>query len=469
MPDHLSKTTRSFFQEVRAAALMSPFSDARYELDARLTSLPPDDSEVVPKLIARLQKALGAVPKARALGAEDRELLGYAALFEAFHRFADDFDALIEAQRGKTDPVPFVAHRNIAEYLTPFEVDVERSLELFYQLRRAFVFLTRRLPGDEVPMRALRHRLWQQLFGRDTLHYHRRLEGRMQDFSLLLVGETGTGKTSAAGCLGRAGRIPWKGDRFTTSYERLFIAANLSEVPGELLTSALFGHQKGAFTGAIANRAGIFARSDPHGVVFLDEIGELHEPGQIKLLRVLQERSFSPVGSDRTERFDGRVIAATHRDPDTLVGGRMREDFYYRLCSDVVRVPSLQERIASDEGALRRLVESAVTRVVGTEDRAMAEEIAEVIERTIPADYAWPGNVRELEQTVRAALLTGEVKTRRAPESKATAWRAAEGGDLPLRELVRSYVAHVRAMHPTLEATARHLGVDRRTVQKHLS
>ncbi|MEM7607521.1 MAG: hypothetical protein AAF411_19380, partial [Myxococcota bacterium] len=122
MPEHLTKTTRSFFQEVRAAALMSPFSDARYELDARLTSLPPDDSQVVPKLIERLQKALAAVPKAKYLGTEDRELLGYAALFEAFHRFADDFDALIEAQRGKTDPVPFVAHRKIAEYLTPFEV-----------------------------------------------------------------------------------------------------------------------------------------------------------------------------------------------------------------------------------------------------------------------------------------------------------------------------------------------------------
>src|SRR5262249_46053651 len=154
--------------------------------------------------------------------------------------------------------------------------------------------------------------------------------------------------------------------RFAESFMRSFTALNLSQFPETLIESELFGHRKGAFTGAVGAHEGVLARCSPYGSIFLDEIGEVGAPVQIKLLQVLQERTFCPVGSHDAVRFRGRVIAATNRPLDALRGrGLFRDDFFYRLCSDMIHVPTLRQRLQEDPGELRTLLGYAVANLIG--------------------------------------------------------------------------------------------------------
>src|SRR5438552_12916529 len=185
------------------------------------------------------------------------------------------------------------------------------------------------LIGQSPCMKELRRHLWNNIFTHDVRCYDRYLWNRMEDFSTLLLGETGTGKGTAAAAIGRSGFIPFdeKKGCFAESFTRGFIALNLSQYPETLIESELFGHKKGAFTGAIEAHEGIFSRCSAYGAIFLDEIGEVSASLQIKLLQVLQERTFSPVGSHETLRFRGRVIAATNQPIDHL-RQRIRDDFF---------------------------------------------------------------------------------------------------------------------------------------------
>src|SRR5205085_1538803 len=172
--------------------------------------------------------------------------------------------------------------------------------------------------------------LWQNVFTQEVHLYEHYLWDRMEDFSTLLLGETGTGKGAAAAAIGRSGYIPFGRNqgRFAESFMRSFIALNLSQFPESLIESELFGHRKGAFTGAVEAHEGLLARCSAHGAIFLDEIGEVSAPIQIKLLQVLQERSFCPVGSHETVKFRGRVVAATNRPLETPDGRKVfRDDF----------------------------------------------------------------------------------------------------------------------------------------------
>ncbi len=474
---------RSFFELVQRAAFSNPFGPERESLDREIATAAPTGGPseqveaVVAAVEARLRSALPDRRTLRSLPEDDRSRLQTAILFVIFHRFRGAFDDLILRQQRAGDevlPSPFVADtlRELME--AGFAPSVAASyVGLFYQIRRAFYFIDQGLTGRSRPMQQLRMRLWQNVFTGDTHLYERHLWNRMEDFSTLLLGETGCGKGAAAAAVGRSGLIPYdenKG-RFARSFTPMFTPINLSQYPEALIESELFGHRKGAFTGAIADHEGVFARSTPHGVLFLDEIGDASIPVQIKLLNVLQERQFSPVGSHEARRFHGRVIAATNRPvSDLRRTGRFRDDFYYRLSSDVLHVPSLRERLSDTPGERRELLGHITQRMLGRPVPELAERIDAVLERALPADYPWPGNVRELEQAARRVLLTGGYEADQAPRPLSGCDPLESGiasGSLEAKELLALYCARLHRQLGTYELVAKRTGLDRRTAKKY--
>jgi transcriptional regulator with PAS, ATPase and Fis domain len=250
------------------------------------------------------------------------------------------------------------------------------------------------------------------------------------------------------------------------------MAINLSQFPDTLIESELFGHRKGSFTGAIDHHQGVFERCSAHGALLLDEIGEVSVPVQIKLLQVLQERTFTPLGGHEKKRFSGRVIAATNRRlGDVRRDGRFRDDFFYRLCSDVIEVPTLRQRIAESPGELRELVRLLVARIIGSESSELEAVVLEALGRDLPRDYPWPGNVRELEQAVRRVLLTGRYAAEVAPmaaDEEALLVDKLRAGDLTAGELLTRYCGMLYRRLGTYADVAKRTGLDPRTSRKYV-
>ena len=431
--------------------------------------------ELLPALDRRLNAlAARGLSRLEHFSGDDRALMMRVFLFRCWQAHLDPFDELIAAQQrgtGRDRPVPRWLHdllTRLGDYGFS-STDAARWVALFYQLRRAYHFIDRALVGRSEPMRALRQALWNSVFTTDLRNYALLLWDRMQDFPTLLLGETGTGKGSAAAAIGRSGPIPFDTTTgFCLGIDATFIATNLSELSEALIESELFGHCKGAFTGAIADHDGLFKRCGRQTTLFLDEIGDVSMAVQTKLLRVLQERTFHPVGSHDTRRFEGRVVAATNRPLDELLGsGRFRDDLYYRLSANIIRVPTLRERLAADASELAELAEVLLTRMAGTEAAALLSgRVLDALEALPPA-YDWPGNVRELEQAIRRILVTGDYR----PEAPAAAdpWlAAAAAGDLSAAGLLTGYCRRLYAQTGTYEAVARVTGLDRRTVKRHI-
>jgi DNA-binding NtrC family response regulator len=481
----LDGSQREFFHLVSRAAFANPFSDKRVELDEAIAPCPPGTPEEVhhQMVLARIRGEIGNLEQKgladlRLYGSDDRLLLVSAFLFDIFHVFADEFDTLIAAQQrqGATPcEVPF-AREMLARFSSRGFRDDEASryTAMLYQLRRAYHFIDRGLIGKSPSMRALRLSLWNNVFTRDILVYENHLWDRMEDFSTILLGETGTGKGTAAAAIGRSGFIPFdtRRKRFTASFTEVFIPVNLALFPESLIESELFGHRKGAFTGAVDDHRGILSRCSPHGSVFLDEIGDTPPAVQVKLLQVLQERLFSPVGSHEKVRFEGRVIAATNRPLDELRGqGLFREDFYYRLCSDCIVVPPLRQRLAEEPGEMGQIVAAIVRRILGAAKGETVSGVAAAIEGCCGTAYTWPGNVRELEQAVRRILLTGSYRPAVREAGSDLGGRLAERlreGGLRADELLAAYCGLLYRQHGTYEEVARRTGLDRRTVKKHV-
>jgi len=211
------------------------------------------------------------------------------------------------------------------------------------------------------------------------------------DVTVLLSGESGTGKELLAAHIHRE-------SPFATGP---FVKVNCAAIPTELIESELFGHEKGAFTGAAALRRGKFELADG-GTIFLDEVGDLHEASQAKLLRVLQDGELQRVGGEQTIKVAARIISATNRRLDELVvSGRFREDLYYRLSVVPIRVPALRERPQDISELVPYLLSEFCARN-NFRPRTIDPDAVGLLER-----YTWPGNVRELRNVVeRMAILT---------------------------------------------------------------
>jgi hypothetical protein len=480
MAARLEPAQREFLAALSDVVFGNPFTPERHAVIRRLAPDAPgdlaSDREALARVVGEKLRGFGALS---ASNHEERRLLEPALLYVTYHRYVPQIDAHIERQANQPgEPARAAFGDELVADLVRSGLPEERAsrfLGFFFQLRRAFYFIERSLAGESAPMEGLRRALWNNIFTHDMRAYEAALWNRMEDFSTLLLGETGTGKGSAAAAIGRSEFIPYDTarQRFAANFAETFIATNLSQFPETLIESELFGHRKGAFTGAIDHHAGLFERCSVHGALFLDEIGEAGTPVQIKLLQVLQERTFTPLGGRDKKRFSGRVIAATNRPlADLRHGGRFRDDFYYRLCSDVIRVPTLRERIQASPGELEQLVTLLVQRTVGQSSAEIGAYVMQILERDMPRGYAWPGNVRELEQAVRRVLLSGSYK----PDAEAPGSLDGEErmvarlreGNLTAEELLCAYSALLYRRLGSYAAVAERTGLDPRTSRKYV-
>jgi len=285
--------------------------------------------------------------------------------------------------------------------------------------------------------------------------------------TVLITGETGTGKELAARYVHAT----------SPRSEKAFVAINCGALPEELLNSELFGHKKGAFTGADRDRKGLFEAADG-GTIFLDEIGEVSQAVQVRLLRVLQEREVQPVGGREPKKVDVRVVAATNRDLQAEVAkGGFREDLYYRLAVFPVQLPALRDRQGDVELLANRFRESACARydccVGGFAGDAMRALVT----------YQWPGNIRQLEHEVeRAVIMAGDAESITLEDLSPTiigekAVREHTGADLPSGRLkVVMAALEERVIRRCLEENggnrtraAKDLGISRQALQAKLA
>jgi len=278
------------------------------------------------------------------------------------------------------------------------------------------------------------------------------------DARVLLTGESGTGKELLAAHI--HAESPFSGGPF--------VKVNCAAIPTELIESELFGHEKGAFTGATSARRGKFELADG-GTLFLDEVGDLHASSQAKLLRVLQEGEFHRVGGEQSIRVAVRVLAATNRDLTEMVGQqKFREDLYYRLCVVPVRMPSLRERREDIHGLAEYFLGEFCARN-NFRPKKWGEGTLDALE-----DYGWPGNIRELRNTVeRMAILTrGDlIETEAVPvEIRIARSNAPKGNLREARESAeREHV--LKALEESkwnVSSAARLLGMERTNLHKRI-
>jgi transcriptional regulator with AAA-type ATPase domain len=352
----------------------------------------------------------------------------------------------------------------------PSGLNAATALAFFFQIRRAFHYIFRYLLGVSRPVAELRAETWHSVFTHDLRRYRTSVYRYMADIPTLIVGPSGTGKDLVAQAIGYSRYVAFDENalRFVEPFISQFHALNVSALSHGVIESELFGHRRGAFTGALEDRQGWLEICGPDGSVFLDEIGELGTELQVKFLRVLQTRAFQRIGETKPRMFLGKLLAATHRDLDRgLQEGWFREDLYYRLCADRIQTPTLRERIAADASELFLMVSVLSERIAGAEyGPALAKEVMHWIESELGQAYAWPGNVRELEQCVRNVLVRKRYRPAERAKAGAPLDQALLDSRLSSEALLDRYAALIYRETQSYVETGRRLGLDRRTVKE---
>jgi transcriptional regulator with AAA-type ATPase domain len=493
----LSPSELAFAEAVSELVHCNPFTSLRIELEREALgrefveqdaewNLHPDERHDHPNLLA-LQRRLEETAErlrlrlekgARATAAERvlYEDIVFLSLYRKWRAALDETVATPGAGGGARPGAIYQkleqeAARAFVGAAAESRAAVPHFFACAFQLRRAMHHIFDAIIGVSRPALRLRAEVWQSVFTHDMRRYRRLLYGRMTDFTTLVTGASGTGKELVARAIGLSRYIPFDARKgaFAFDFEGSFIALNLSAMSPTLIESELFGHKRGAFTGAVADRAGFLEVCPPLGTVFLDEIGDLDAGIQVKLLRVIQARSFQRLGETEERPFRGKIIAATNRDlAAAMAAGRFREDLYYRLCSDLIRTPTLAEQLADSPDDLGNLLRHIARRLVGPEADALAAEAQTWIAANLGPSYPWPGNIRELEQCVRNVLVRGEYRPAR-PEAEPSLAEQIEAGRLTADELLDRYCASVYRSSGSYEAAARRLRLDRRTVKARVS
>ncbi|MCB1914201.1 MAG: sigma-54-dependent Fis family transcriptional regulator [Rhodocyclaceae bacterium] len=256
------------------------------------------------------------------------------------------------------------------------------------------------------------------------------------DIPVLLTGESGTGKELLARAL----------HRHSPRSEEPFVVENCGALPDQLLESELFGHKRGAFTGAVEDRVGLFRQAD-HGTIFLDEIGETSPAFQVKLLRVLQEGEVRPLGAPRPLAIDVRTVTATNRDLEAEVAaGRFRQDLFYRLAAVTIAVPPLRER-PMDIPLIAESYAAEVARSLGTRFEPLSPEVQACL-----TAYRWPGNVRELRNEILRMVALADGSALRAADLSPRVLRAGAEEQEPALALLAGLDGDLRTRLEALEA-----------------
>lgn len=496
----LTSEERTFLRAVSTLAYCNPFLPERIDVERAILggdfiegepvwsmrvdapdAVRVNNTRVAERVEREVRQLRERLTKSAAALEQDLVLYEDAVLFMLFDRYQVRFyDAIVQAltQKRGTHRWGFYpefvrdweSFFHIPEVTLPVRYDAPHLFACFFQVRRAFHHIIESIIGSSMAAARLRAAVWQSIFTHDMRRYRRTLYNRLGDFTTLICGPSGTGKELVASAIGLSRYIPFdsKAQTFSEDFANSFYALNLSALPSTLVESELFGHRRGAFTGALHDRRGWLEVCPPLGAVFLDEIGDLDAAIQVKLLRVLQSRTFQALGDTTERHFRGKLIAATNRDlARAMQTGHVREDFYYRLCSDLVTTPSLQEQLQETPEVLRELLIFIARRVVGAEAEALAEEVEEWIVRHLGREYPWPGNIRELEQCLRNVLVRKEYRPTqtRAVSAQEGLSQAIANGELTAEELLRRYCSLVYTQTGSYEETARRLQLDRRTVK----
>jgi hypothetical protein len=417
-----------------------------------------------------------------------------AALYSLWDRFGDRLQKIIDEDGTE---VPFYddfvrAYQDLFGHPSfgdpALRVPEPRHLlALYYQARRAAWFITRKIAGRSPAACRSRAAIWRAILGSDLCTYARDFYRSMDEFPVLITGETGTGKELAAECIGWSRYLPFDPGtrRFAAKYADDFHARSLCEASSELLESTLFGHKKGSFTGAVADAQGYFGMPREHGTLFLDEAGEIPLHVQPKLLRPFQKREYVPVGEARPRKMHGRLVFATHRDLQAMsAGGTFREDLYERMNGFRVHMPPLRE-LCAEGGLLDYVARFVAERIDGLDQQCEKTLRAMRFLQDTKGDYDWPRNVRELKNEVDRFLLDegarepvassepppGPAASPVAPESVCLSsgilGPRAKVGDIDREELLRAYVTQIYVSTGlNIAETARRTGFNRRTVPR---
>ncbi len=391
---------------------------------------------------------------------------------------ADGFEVLkaVKARSPETEVVMMTAYATVHDAVEAMKQGAYDYLQKPFDPDAAALVLSRALERKRLREQAatLRRELegvyaFHNLVGKSApmQDVYRLLEqASALDITVLLTGDTGTGKELAARAI----------HYHSARKERRFVPVNCGALPAELVESELFGHARGAFTGATGAKPGLFEEASG-GTIFLDEVGELPLPIQVKLNRVLQEREIRRVGDNAPVKVDVRVIAATHRDLKAEVqAGRFREDLFYRLYVFPVRMPALRER--------REDIPLLAAHFLEKHARALRREISELTPEALRAltGYDWPGNVRELENAVERAVAVASEREIDLKDLPPDVKGTQDGGlppevlaKMPYREAVdtardrvsRDYlVALMREFGGNVTRAAQRAGVERESLHR---